>query len=51
MRLNHYQAPSAKAVTFCTQENLLILSDFGQTGYAGSGFEDDGSIIDIPDSF
>ena len=35
----------------CTQENLLLLSNFGQAGHAGSGFEDDGSIIDVPDSF
>lgn len=43
-----YVAPQAELIMFQPRKNFLDLSNYGDSGQPGGGF-DDGNIIDFPD--
>ena len=47
MQLQPYQAPQVGLLVLLCDQRILELSDYGDTGEAGTGFYDD-SIIDFP---
>lgn len=48
MQFSTYTAPEVDVIMLQPGQNLLVLSDYGDTGQAGGGFGD-GDIIDVPD--
>lgn len=47
--LKTYLPPQAECVLLQSQENLLVLSNYGSTGQPGSGFGNgSGNVIDDP---
>ena len=45
-----YTAPGMQTLSLELQRRILELSNYGQQGEAGTGF-DSGNIIDVPDLF
>ncbi len=48
MQFSTYTAPEVEVIMLQPGQNLLVLSDYGDSGQAGGGFGGD-NITDIPD--